>query len=86
MSARPRVARIEQIAQSVAEQVEAEHRQAMTRPGKIDRYGARDRNTCDSCSIRPQLGARRLRAEAEIAERGFGEDGGGELRSSPARR
>ena len=71
--------RVERVAQAVAEQVEAEH-------------GEGDREPRKHCEPRRQIepglrvrqhpsprDQRRLGAEAEIGERGFGEDGDGEL-------
>ena len=66
-SSLPRQARIEQVAQAVAQQVQAEHGQRDRQPGKTASSGAWNSSVCASLSMRPQRRLRRLRAEAEVA-------------------
>ena len=66
---RAREPRVEQVAQAVAHQVQAEHREH-DREARPDGAAATTGTSCvcASLSIRPQLGVRRLGAEAEIAD------------------
>ena len=78
MSAPRPQSRIKQIAQAVAEQIEAEHARAIASARK-DREARRLEHRLRVAQHAPPGGLRRLRAQAEIGQRGFGEDGGGEL-------
>ena len=76
----PAQPRVEQVAQAVAHQVQAEHGQDDGEARERARARARARSCVWlSASIRPQDGRRRLRAEPDIGEAGLGEDAEREL-------
>src|SRR5271163_536847 len=71
--------RIERVAQSVAEQIESEHAERDREAGE-DRQSRRHVHPGLRVGEHPAPGGeRRLRAEPEVGERGFGENGDGEL-------
>src|SRR5688572_5014095 len=71
-------ARIERVAQAVAEQVEAEHRDEDRQPGEERQPGVGLDEGDVGLEVPPPAGRRRLRAEAEEAERGLHDDRGGD--------